>query len=175
MEKYLKRISRLCYFRKVTREDRISFLDRFVDEVKEEREEKKAVYFKIREEIKTTRGFDYLKIALLCVIILGIAGFIYCTAFVGLVFNGKLTTDDVLGQRESEGIVYRLVLYGSTFGIIPVFVIGLVLGKLFFGLQLREYLWHYIALGVYLLACVCFYVNTVLLIVWLFKDLPPID
>ena len=163
------RLSLSCYFRKISRKERLSLADQIADAGREGAKEK---YREARREIKSSHRIDCFKIVMLVLILLGLSAVIVLAA---AILPTMISRGDLLAGKEVEYVISNeanQVLLKIAYVIVPtviavVFCLGLIFGKI----DLREYKYHWYAVGVYVLASAAFILVWLVYIFYLFADM----
>ena len=162
------RLSLSCYFRKISRKERLSLADQIADAGREGAKEK---YREARREIKSNYRIDCFKIVMLVLILLGLSAVIVLAA---AILPTMISRGDLLAGKEVEYVISNeanQVLLKIAYVIVPtviavVFCLGLIFGKI----DLREYKYHWIALALYVIVLALYIVILVAYIFYLMQD-----
>ena len=159
MIKFAKKISRFAYFRSVTREERLGYIDRIRDAALSGEEQAKAAYLVAKEEIGKRR-LDFLKIFTFVLIIVGVVGLVACIVTTKTLLDIYSNSDIEQSSNKVLHTVYNFVFF-LVGRLIPVtLLICYLFGIKRKRIEAKEYSLHYIFLTLYIVAIVSFNVYT---------------
>lgn len=154
MKSLTNKLSRFAYFRTVTREERLGYIDRIRDAAPLGEEQANAAYLEAREEI-SKRPRDFLKILTFILLIVGIIGYIFTIVQDVILLTASGSLNQWLNLFLMISVVFDL---GEYVDLISVFLlVCLIVGVSTKKMELKEYKYHYAVLSIYLacfIACV---------------------